>query len=735
MRRSVLAAVAAVSLVLGACSEQLTEAPAGPEAAAPATSPALQPSVADASSCTSASILSQIDALFPLGSLRTSARSKFGSIPSKVAQRTGTAARDKMFALVDFILKTYYSGKLIGGTSSATQTKVFALINSLYCYVRLDTPTIPAGALGPDGAVAVVTPSSPTTLVITGTKTAGVNIPAGAVPTTTTVAITRLPDSSRPLLTSLDQYPLFYEFLTQPTVTFNLDVTTGVCQSATFEPTTFARLRIAHNVAPYNFGDVEILPRVTAGFLDCSNLSAPSGPTIGMLKGHDFVGFASAGWHAAMNKVLAPAARTVFLPDELHAAVLATCCLGGTTRKFSPFGAVDPTSNPATLGYNSDSTQSGSSGRDVEAPPSVLVTSKNGTPIASVPVVFTVTGGGGTITGGSSTEPSTTDTVISGANGIVTLSAWTLGSSEGDQTVTATAPAQAQFGSITAPYKPAAAFSRTSLTFTAQSSSAPSSGGDVVVFNDLNMFDNYAAQDSSNARLFKNLVDFTATGPRASATRVLIHLGHGSLCITECPRTWTTFVSTMSGQGYSVTYADDETAPLTTLGSDVKVVILVLPTQAYSDAEINALKAFASEGGRIQFVGEFQSFYGDAGIAVENEFLTKMGAQMQNTGGQVDCVTTDGYPVIPESSLRAHQVTTGLAQLTVACASVVQPGPDDYPLVYDTSGEFVLSAVAKVDLTPLTAATAAALRASVARGPSVRAEPARRSQDSAGRRR
>jgi hypothetical protein len=98
------------------------------------------------------------------------------------------------------------------------------------------------------------------------------------------------------------------------------------------------------------------------------------------------------------------------------------------------------------------------------------------------------------------------------------------------------------------------------------------------------------------------------------------------------------------------------------------------------------------------FVGEYDSYYGADGIATENDFLSKMGSTMQNTGGYIDCGT---FYSLPLSSVQPHQVTAGLTELWVGCSSMVQPGAGDYPLFYDTSGEFVLGAVAKLDLTPL----------------------------------
>jgi hypothetical protein len=316
----------------------------------------------------------------------------WSNVKTKFAQgpKGLTAAQAKATDLVYFGLKLFSAGKLIGGTSAATQAKLAELSAALSQYVGgSGVPVIPEGALGPDGAAAIITPESPTTLVITGTKQAGILIPAGAAPTTTLITIVRLPDSPGPLRTSQDQYPLFYHFSSSPEVTFNVNVTGGICQSATFDATTFARLRLAHNVSPFGFGDVEILPRVNAPFLDCSLLAEP----IGTLERGGLTGFASAGWNL-LGRTVGPVATAILLPDELHAAALETCCIGGTLKKFSEFGAVDPASNPASLDYNPDAATfdelSAPAGTAVTPAPSVVVKSQNGTPIANVPVVFAV---------------------------------------------------------------------------------------------------------------------------------------------------------------------------------------------------------------------------------------------------------------------------------------------------------------------------------------------------------
>jgi hypothetical protein len=456
MRRSGLAAVIISSLLVVACSEQPT-APTD-RTTPPGGGPAF---TAVCTSPTTSCIQNLINALFPKGDLLKSANSLWANIQTKVNQGPkGLAqAQAKAMELVAFGLKNFYAGKLIGGMEEDTQDNLIALAAAVFQYTGLSSvPPIPEGGLGADGAAVIITPQSPTTLVITGTKEAGFSVPAGAAPTTVLVTISPLPNSPGPLRTSLDQYPRFYHFASSPDVTFNLALTGSICQSQDFEP--FGDLRLAHNVSPFGWGDVEILPLGSASLvpLDCPE-------PVGTLEHGGLIGLASAGW-SFLGRTVGPLATAILLPDELHAGTLETCCLTGTFKKFSEFGAVDPGSNPASLNYNPDeatfSDLSAAPGGTVTPAPSVKVTSQNGSPIANVPVLFAVGEAGGTVNGGS------TATVNTNSNGIATVTSWILGEEPGTYTLTATPLAVAQVGSPgTPPYKPAAAFAPTSLTFTA----------------------------------------------------------------------------------------------------------------------------------------------------------------------------------------------------------------------------------------------------------------------------
>jgi hypothetical protein len=311
MRRfAILPLLLITALLAGGCSDETSRTPA---------EPTLDPydSTSDISACSPLGVLLQIVYLVPRKVLLDAIKAKFAEIPTTITPRNRKTAQQKALAVVDFILKAYYAGQLRtlpnDPDGSKLKAKVITLINSLYCLVRLTPPPISLDDLGPDGAVAVVGPTTDKA-VTTGNGQAGVDINPGDVPFVTTIVITRLPDSPQPLNTTLNQYPPFYHFSTTPEVEFNNAVVTGICVEDPGVP-----LLLAHNVG----SGIEILPFANPTFLDCDNFEE-----FGF-----FGGGAKGVWTWAMRALL---------PNELHAsAALATAGVGGTTKKFSPFGAVE----------------------------------------------------------------------------------------------------------------------------------------------------------------------------------------------------------------------------------------------------------------------------------------------------------------------------------------------------------------------------------------------------------
>ena len=222
----------------------------------------------------------------------------------------------------------------------------------------------------------------------------------------------------------------------------------------------------------------------------------------------------------------------------------------------------------------------------------------------------------------------------------------------------------------------------------------PPPGTDIVVFNDINVFDNTGMSDADNVRLVQNLVDFTTPRPRGDGTEVWVDCrsslstGHGG-----CQNP-STFRTTVEGEG--LTLVDVFEGSLADLPPEVKVVFLWVPSSPYPTSEVNAFKQFAAEGGRIVFVGENAGFYGCC-FELQNDLLEAFGATLRNSGG----IFHAGYFELPQSSLRPHQITGGVVTLTIAASSEIVLGPGDFALYYDATETHVLSGVATIDTTPI----------------------------------
>ncbi len=108
-----------------------------------------------------------------------------------------------------------------------------------------------------------------------------------------------------------------------------------------------------------------------------------------------------------------------------------TASSAGLTGSPLTFTATGIAGAATTLAANSATVLTGTAGAVVATPPSVKVTDNNGNGVAGVTVTFAVTGGGGSLTGPA--------TVVTSALGVATVGGWTLGSSTGANTLSASA--------------------------------------------------------------------------------------------------------------------------------------------------------------------------------------------------------------------------------------------------------------------------------------------------------
>jgi len=414
------------TLALSACGDQSRESPTEPSAPSP-----------DAllASCqverfpivrVSALILK----VFPAGRLRVEALARAGIIALFWNTCHPREAQKGVVDFVDWMNRNFQAGRLIGTNADRS-----LLITTMFAGVGLSSP--PATNLGADYGVGFFDPSSTSpTLVKTTSGVALIELQPGSFNEPTTIVVSRNPDNF--LLTNFSgsQFP--------PGFDYNAINTSGnhVLQNGQSAIVAFCLLnsdfvtypanrRIGHNPvagapgAPFEILDpVELAghPDLVAA-LNCGNL-APTPTVIGGF-GPGLPGIANAAWRTA-GHYLGPVTRALFLPEALNAATLGTLPppIGGRAPSLSPFKVVSPTD----LSISSGNNQEGFTNQILTAPLVVQV-SQGETPVGGAVVTFQVTGGGGGITSSATTN------ALGRAE-----ATWTLGSTVGSQTATASTP-------------------------------------------------------------------------------------------------------------------------------------------------------------------------------------------------------------------------------------------------------------------------------------------------------
>jgi adhesin/invasin len=102
---------------------------------------------------------------------------------------------------------------------------------------------------------------------------------------------------------------------------------------------------------------------------------------------------------------------------------------GFASTRSAPVGV--GVGGPATIALAAGNEQTGPAGVPVPIAPAVIVRDGDGTPVAGVPIQFTVTSGGGSVTGASP---------LTGDDGVARVGGWTLGGTAGENTLRAEVP-------------------------------------------------------------------------------------------------------------------------------------------------------------------------------------------------------------------------------------------------------------------------------------------------------
>lgn len=412
MRRSFfgacLAAVASAFLITACSSDSRSPTEAVP--------PPVQESIVPSGCPSVSATANMIAALYPSkGGDRLIATATYAAILLYVNTGHQADARTLVFRLLDFTFKEFNAGNLIGGVSLATRQQLLAFEMGLYCTVGLPTAglTLPGDPGDPGTLNQVVFPSSSTQTLVTKDGNAGVQLPPNSFNTpAVVVTIGVIPGATPPLNTTLDQYGPFYDVNVSPESGITTNLTVGLCLATGGDIGT---VLLAHNVTQ----TVNNTP--TPGI----EILQPGGPISGLctpqtssLSPREILHFATHGDLHRATSAVGSALADLFLPANAYAGSGGKT---GLTSTFSPFGGVD-TKVYLTTNPNPFPAQTAPAGSPVANPPSVLVSTQLHVPVAKVNVNFSVTAGGGTVAGGSSS------TVGTGANGVATVSDWVVNS-------------------------------------------------------------------------------------------------------------------------------------------------------------------------------------------------------------------------------------------------------------------------------------------------------------------
>lgn len=389
-------AAVAGALLITACSSDSRS----PTEVAP---PPVEASIVPSGCPTVGQTANMIVALYPAkGGARLLATVSYAAILLYINTRHQGDARTLVFRLLDFTFQQFNAGKLIGAGSLATRQRLLAFEMGLYCTVGLPSTglTLPGDPSDPGTVNKVVFPSGNPQTVVTGDGNAGVLLPSNSFNTPAVVVTISALSDTNPLNTKLDQYGPFYDVKVSPESGITSDLTVGLCLPTGGDiPTVF----LAHNVGQ----GIQVLPPGgTVTGLSCTQTAS--------IGARAMLDLAMRGEIGRAANALGSAVADLLLPTNAYAGSGGKT---GTTKSFSPFGGVD-TKVYMKTNPNPFPAQTAPAGSAVASPPSTRVLTQMGDSVANVSVVFSVTGGGGTVAGGSSA------TVGTDVHGVATVSNW-----------------------------------------------------------------------------------------------------------------------------------------------------------------------------------------------------------------------------------------------------------------------------------------------------------------------
>jgi hypothetical protein len=341
MRRHFALAATFAALLLAACGDDQRSVPTEPpdfDKGVPCPTTAFP----------LASVQSQINGVYPAGTLRTNARAKAQDIAKKWSQCKVADPQQKVITFINQLLADFRANRLIGGQSDATALKVSTLINTMLAGVNLapNFPTTPSADL--DFGAGWFTPGTPL-LVKSSLGDGGVFLPGNAFTVPTAITILRLPPTANPFEDESVLPPYFDITASNSLGTHYLTAGNNAIVGFCVDDDVLSQLNepaIAHIAATETGhpGGFELLNAATAaqfnslGLTDCTALPTSLGSAI------------RDGW-PGLKTFAGAALKSVLLPQALAAAAVGKTGLGGLASSLSPFGITDrsPTTDVGTL--------------------------------------------------------------------------------------------------------------------------------------------------------------------------------------------------------------------------------------------------------------------------------------------------------------------------------------------------------------------------------------------------
>ncbi len=226
----------------------------------------------------------------------------------------------------------------------------------------------------------------------------------------------------------------------------------------------------------------------------------------------------------------------------------------GLTGSPVTFTATGLTGSPTTITLYAGNGQTATAGAAVATDPSVRVTDVYNNPVAGVAVTFAAASGGGSVTGAS---------VTTNASGIAAVGSWTLGTTAGANTLTATSPGLNGSPILFTATGTAGAASRYVVT---SSNYSPAVGSSVLVTAQLaDVYNNPVAQSGVGVTFSKSPNN---SGSLSGATPATNSSGIATVTLT---------VGTTVGTSYTVTATTN--GPTRTGTSPAIVTVAATPTR------------------------------------------------------------------------------------------------------------------------------------------------------------